>query len=76
LTSSASIEWDKAFKATGGRKENLVMLLRLTAAWNWVSETEELLWTVIQNFPEEKWAGVALSKNLLREGRTRSLMAF
>ena len=76
LNSSASIEWDKAFKATEGRKENLVMLLRLTAAWNWVSETEELLWTVIQNFPEEKWAGVALSRNLLREGRTRSLMAF
>ena len=35
LNSSASIEWDKAFKATGGRKGELVMLLRLTAAWNW-----------------------------------------
>jgi Flp pilus assembly protein TadD len=74
LTSSSQIEWKTAFKATGVRKENLIMLLRLAASWNWVSEVEELLWTVIHNFPAEKWAEEALSRNLLMGGRTRSLM--
>ena len=74
LNSSASIEWDAAFKATGGRKENLVMLLRLAASWNWISESEDLLWTITRNFPADKWAPIALSRNLLLEGRTRSLM--
>ena len=51
------------------------MLLRLAAAWNWVAETEDLLWTIFHKFPGEKWAAVALSRNLLWEGRTRALMA-
>ena len=74
LTSSSRIAWEKAFNATGGRKESLVMLLRLAAAWNWVAETEDLLWTIIRKFPAEKWAAVALSRNLLWEGQTRALM--
>jgi len=74
LNSSASIAWDAAFKSTRGRKENLVMLLRLAASWNWISESEDLLWTITRNFPADKWAPVALSRNLLMEGRTRSLM--
>jgi hypothetical protein len=74
LGSSAQISWEKAFNATGGRKENLVMLLRLAAAWNWVTETEDLLWTIFHKFAAEKWAAVALSRNLLWEGRTRTLM--
>jgi hypothetical protein len=75
LTSSSGIAWARAFNATGGRKESLVMLLRLAAAWNWVTETEDLLWTIIHKFPAEKWAVVALSRNLLWEGQTRALMA-
>jgi len=74
LTSSAAIAWQKAFNATGGRKENLVMLLRLAAAWDWVTETEDLLWTIFHKFPGEKWVVAALSRNLLWEGRTRALM--
>jgi len=75
LTSSADIAWQKAFNATGGRKESLVMLLRLAAAWNWATETEDLLWTIFHKFPGEKWVVAALSRNLLWEGRTRALMA-
>jgi hypothetical protein len=74
LTSSADIAWQQAFNSTGGRKESLVMLLRLAAAWNWVTETEDLLWAIFHKFPREKWAVVALSRNLLWEGRTRMLM--
>jgi len=74
LSSSASIEWAAAYKATRGRKENLVMLLRLAASWNWISETEALLRTIIRNYPGDRWETIALSRNLLLEGRTRSLM--
>jgi hypothetical protein len=75
LSSSSGIAWQKAFNGTGARKESLVMLLRLTEAWNWVAETEDLLWTIFLKYPGEKWAAVALSRNLLWEGRTRALMA-
>jgi hypothetical protein len=74
LASSSNIAWKNAFNATGGRKESLVMLLRLATTWNWVAESEDLLWTIFHKFPAEKWAVVALSRNLLWEGRTRSLM--
>jgi predicted Zn-dependent protease len=50
------------------------MLLRFAAAWNRVPETENLLWSIIHKYPAEKWAAVALSRNLLWEGRTRALM--
>jgi hypothetical protein len=75
LASSSNIAWKNAFNATGGRKESLVMLLRLAEGWNWVGETEDLLSTIFHKFPAEKWAVVALSRNLLWEGRTRALMA-
>jgi len=74
LTSSSNIAWKNAFNATGARKEGLVMLLRLAEGWNWVTESEDLLWTIIHKFPAEKWATIALSRNLLWEGRTRTLM--
>lgn len=74
LTSSADIEWQKALSAAGNRKETLVMLFRLAAAWNWAAQAEDLLWSLIRNHPAEKWATVALSRKLLAEGRTRSLM--
>jgi predicted Zn-dependent protease len=74
LASSADNAWGNAINATGARKERLVMLLRLASAWNWAAETEELLWAIIHKHPGERWAAVALSRNLLREGRTRALM--
>jgi predicted Zn-dependent protease len=75
LASSSNTAWKNACNATGGRKESLVMLLRLAEGWNWAPETDDLLWTIIHRYPSEKWAAVALSRNLLWEGRTRALMA-
>ena len=74
LTSSSDIAWGEAVNASGGRKERLVMLLRFAAAWNRAPETENLLWSIIHKYPAEKWAAVALSRNLLWKGRTRALM--
>jgi thioredoxin-like negative regulator of GroEL len=74
LTSSALIEWTKALKAANGRKEDLVMLLKLVAQWNWLGEVEDLLWRIVSRYPSENWARVGLSHVLLADGRTRSLM--
>jgi thioredoxin-like negative regulator of GroEL len=74
LVSSATIEWQKALDAASNRKEALVMLFRFASEWNWTGQAEELVWTLVRNYPGEKWATAALTKTLLTEGRTRSLM--
>jgi predicted Zn-dependent protease len=50
------------------------MLLRLAAGWNWAPEGEELLWTIVNRYPQEKWANQALTRVLIANGRTQSLM--
>ncbi len=75
LVSSSTIEWQKALTAADNRKEALVMLYRFATAWNWAGQKEDLLWALIRNYPTEKWATASLTRSLLVEGRTRSLMA-
>jgi tetratricopeptide (TPR) repeat protein len=74
LTDSAKGEWNLALKAANGQKQSLIMLLRLAAAWNWQSEGEDLLWTIVNQYPDEKWAFVALNQALNANGSTRSMM--
>ena len=74
LTDSAKAEWEQALKAANGQKGSLVMLLRLAAQWNWQSEGEDILWTIINRYPGEQWAIQTLSQALYAGGRTRSLM--
>ena len=74
LGDSAKAEWELALKAANGQKGSLVMLLRLAAQWNWQSEGEDILWTIVNRYPGEQWAIQALSQALYAGGRTRSLM--
>ena len=74
LTDSAKAEWEQALKAANGQKGSLVMLLRQAAQWNWQSEGEDILWTIINRYPGEQWAIQTLSQALYAGGRTRSLM--
>ncbi len=74
LTDSAKAEWERALQAANGQKAGLVMLLRLAAQWNWPSEGEDILWTIVNRYPGEQWAVQTLSKALYAGGRTRSLM--
>jgi hypothetical protein len=74
LTAAAKAEWDLALKTANGQKASLVMLLRLAAQWNWQSEGEDLLWTIVNQYPGEKWAFRALNQALYAGGRTRPLM--
>jgi tetratricopeptide (TPR) repeat protein len=74
LSGAAKAEWELALKAANSQKGGLVMLLRLAAAWNWQSEGEELLWTIVNRYPGEKWAFQSLTQVLFAGGRTRPLM--
>jgi Flp pilus assembly protein TadD len=74
LPDAAKAEWDLALKTANGQKASLVMLLRLAAQWNWQSEGEDLLWTIVNRYPGEQWAIRALTQDLLAGDRTRPLM--
>jgi hypothetical protein len=74
LADSAKAEWEQALKAANGQKENLVILLRLAAQWNWQSEGEDILWIIVKRYPGEQWAIRALVQVMYLGGRTRPLM--
>jgi len=74
LADTAKTEWEQALKAANSQKQSLVMLLRLAAQWNWVNEGEDLLQTIVNRYPQEKWATQALTQTLFAGGQTRSLM--
>ncbi len=74
LLDSSKTEWEQALKAANGTKEGMVMLLRMAAVWDWGSESEELLWSIFNRYPAEKWAFQTLLQVLYNTGRTRPLM--
>ncbi|MGP8238933.1 MAG: hypothetical protein ACLQVW_26455 [Limisphaerales bacterium] len=74
LADSAKTEWNQALKSANDQKQSLVMLLRLAAQWKWVNEGEDLLWTIVNRYPQEKWAAQSLAQTLFAGGQTRSLM--
>jgi Tfp pilus assembly protein PilF len=75
LADSSKAEWELALKVAGSQKPPLAMLLRLASQWKWQSEGEEILWTIVNHYPNERWAVQALSQALFVGGRTRSLMS-
>jgi len=74
LPDSAKVEWDRALQAANGQEGSLVMLFRLAAQWRLENEAEDILWTIINRYPDEKWAPQTLSDAMYVAGRTRSLM--
>ena len=70
---AASVEWCKAVKAADKDLASLQELLEMTTAWNWEAETQETLWQVVNNWPKEKGAFLALSSRLTRVGNTAAL---
>jgi tetratricopeptide (TPR) repeat protein len=74
LTGAAKGEWELALKVADNQKASMIMLMRVVAIWKWESEVEELLWAIVNRYPEEKWAFQALAKTLYVGGRTRPLM--
>jgi predicted Zn-dependent protease len=74
LDAASTAEWELALKYASNQKSTLISLFKLAAQWNWVNEAEEILWTVVNRYPEEPWAAQALQKALIVGGRTRPLM--
>lgn len=72
-TLAASVEWRRALKAASQRVEGLNDLVRRTAAWNWGPELDETLWAIVDNFPIEKGAFLALYDRLYEAGNTPAL---
>ena len=74
MPTPAKAQWELALKAANSQKGSLIMLLRTAASWKWLNEAEEILWTIVNRYPEEKWAVQSLSQALYAGGRTRPLM--
>jgi Flp pilus assembly protein TadD len=74
LTEASTAEWGVALNSASGQKGSLISLFRLAAAWNWNTEAEQILWIVVNRYPEEKWAAPVLEQALMAWQRTRSLM--
>jgi Flp pilus assembly protein TadD len=72
-TLEASVEWRSALSAASQRIEALNDLVRRTAAWNWSSELNEALWAIVEKFPIEKGAFLALYDRLVEAGNTAAL---
>ncbi len=73
LPDSAKAEWERALSTANGQSA-LAMLFGAAAQWNWQSEGEDILWTIVNRFPGEEWALQRLTQELYTGGRTRSLM--
>jgi predicted Zn-dependent protease len=73
---TAAAEWELALKKAESQKSTLLMLFRLAAGWEWVNEAEQILWTIVNRYPEEKWAGQMLQQALMQAGRTRPLLQY
>jgi predicted Zn-dependent protease len=76
LTDAGKTEWSQALQESKSEKQPLIMLLRLSVQWRWLSESEELLWDLVNQYPSEKWAANALEEDLFLNGRTRPLLEF
>jgi tetratricopeptide (TPR) repeat protein len=74
LKDAAVAEWGVALNVANDQKGAMISLFRMAAAWQWRSETEELLWVLVNRYPEEHWAPPVLIETLMNGGRTRPLM--
>jgi thioredoxin-like negative regulator of GroEL len=74
LYDSSKAEWEVAVRSANGQDRNLTALFRFTAQWNWQTEAQQILTTIVNNFPQEQWAASDLIGMLYANGSTRPLM--
>jgi Tfp pilus assembly protein PilF len=70
---AASVEWRTSLTIASKRIDMLNELVRRTSAWKWGPELEETLWAIVENFPIEKGAFLALYDRLVEAGNTAAL---
>jgi len=74
LIAASTAEWGVALNCANEQKGRLILLFRAAAEWHWSTEAEQILWTLVNRYPEEQWAISPLSQALILGGRTRPLM--
>jgi hypothetical protein len=74
LDEASKAQWTTAVSSANGQDGNLIELYRLALAWNWQDDAQEILWTIVNNFPQEKWAQDQLAVQLYAAGGTRPLL--
>jgi hypothetical protein len=65
--------WLKATRLAQRRLDRLSQLARLSSAWGWKSEREDVLRQITTDFPKEKWATTLLESSYYFEGNTKAL---
>ncbi len=73
LEGAGKAEWDVAVKAANGQDDLLTALYQMASQWNWRSEAQQLLWNIVNGFPQEQWAPRELIGQLYASGGTRPL---
>ncbi len=71
---SAKITWIQALQATDNQESQLQELLDASTRWKWPAEQLEVLWVVVNHFPDNLRAVTVLSGILYSKGQTSALM--
>ena len=77
LSEASIAEWSVALNAANSSRDPkgcLTWLWHLAADWRWNSEEEQILWSLVHRFPDDKLASSTLSAYLVAGHRTRPLM--
>lgn len=69
----ANGNWQSAVNLADGRLGALNALLQLAERWDMKSEQQNLLWRIIQKFPDDRWASDALAYLDFATGDTADL---
>jgi cytochrome c-type biogenesis protein CcmH/NrfG len=81
LDSAAKAEWSAAIqyasdlkRSTAWQRQAKIWLFTHAVQWKWNNERDDLLWALVNEYPELKWAPLLLKPTLIAGGRTRPLM--
>ncbi len=71
---AARVNWQKAIRLATEKIESLTLLFQLAQSWGWAEESELVLWSFLEKFPNEPWVSEALSQGYYAKGNTRGLL--
>ena len=71
---SAKGDWILALKASDNQAPLLQELMAATTEWKWDAEQEDILWAVVNHYPDQAQALQMLATRLYSGGRTSALM--
>ncbi|HEY1662559.1 MAG TPA: hypothetical protein VGI03_09090 [Verrucomicrobiae bacterium] len=74
LYDASKAEWDVAVRAANGQDLTLTTLFHFAVQCKWQDEAQQILWTIVNNYPQEQWASKELASGLYESGSTRPLM--